>query len=179
MAPPSPSPSLSAAAARTERHTQPDTWATVASSYHTPQPTTFDDSCLDVRVSAFRHRNEEFPRAVGDQIYDLSTAVFVALRPIRQSKAPLRLARDLASSQRSPFRPETIDDVLTLCDPVRQAYNTSTARPWFHTNSRNLGRPRDGDPIPKRIRPATPRLAPTGNGKGRTPRADEERRNGP
>ena len=99
----------------------------------------FDDLCLDVRVSAFRHRNEEFPLAVRNQIYDLSTAVFLALRPIRQTKAPLRLARDLASSQRSPFRPETIDDVLTLCDAIRQAYNTPVARPWFMTE---LSQPR-------------------------------------
>ena len=63
-----------------------------------PQPTTFDDSYLDVRVSAFRHRNEEFPPAVRDQIFDLSLAVFLALRPVRQTKAPLRLARDLGSS---------------------------------------------------------------------------------
>ena len=132
MAPPTPRPSSSAAAARTERRTHPDTWATVTSGYyHAPQPTTFDDSYLDVRVSAFRHRNEEFPRAVRDQIYDLSTAVFLALGLVRQTKAPLRLARDLASSQRSPFRPETLDDVLTLCDAVRQGYNTPAARPWF------------------------------------------------
>ena len=100
-------------------------------TYHAPQPTMFDYSYPDVRVSVFRHRNEECPRAVRDPIYDLSLAVFSALRPIRQTKAPLRLARDLASSQRSPFRPETIDDVLTLCDAVRQAYNTPAARSWF------------------------------------------------
>ena len=84
-------------------------------------------------MSAFRHHDEEFLRAVRDKIYDLSLAVFTALRPIRRTKAPLRLARDLVSSQRSPFRPETIDDVLTLCDTVRQAYNTPSARPWFLT----------------------------------------------
>ena len=132
MVSPSPRPSSSTAAARTERRTQPDTRATVASGiYHAPQPTPFDDSYLDVRVYAFRHHNEELPRVVRDQIYDLSLAVFTALRPIRQTKAPLRLARDLASSQLSPFRPEMIDDVLTQCDAVRQAYNTPAARPWF------------------------------------------------
>ena len=138
MPPPPPRPSsFAAAAARTERHPQPDTWATVASSHHAPQPATFDDSYLDVRVSAFRHRNEDFTRAVRDQIFDLSTAVVVALRPTRQTKATLRLTWDLASSQRSPFRPETVDDILTLCDSVRQAYNTPAARPWFVTKLPN------------------------------------------
>ena len=136
--PPSrPSSSAAAAAARTERHTQPDTWATVASGYHAPQPATFDDYYLDVRVSAFRHRNEDFPRAVRDQIFDLFTAVVIALRPTRQSKATLRLTRDLASSQRSPFRPKAVNDILTLCDSVRQAYNTPAARPWFLTKLPN------------------------------------------
>ena len=143
MAPPPPRPSSSAAAARTERHTQPDIWATVTSSYHALQPATFDDSYLDVRVSASRHRNEDFPRAVRDQIFVLSTAVAVALRPTRQSKATLPLTRDLTSSQRSPFRPETVDDILTLCDAVRQAYNTPAERPCFLTklpNSRTAPR---------------------------------------
>ena len=63
--------------------------------------------------------------------------MYIALRPTRQSKAPLRLARDLASFQRSPFRPETVDDILTLCDHVRQAYNTPAARPWFLTKLSN------------------------------------------
>ena len=137
MAPPSLRPSSSAAAARTERHTQPDTWATVAFGYHAPQPATFDDSYLDVRVSAFRHRNDAFPRAVRNQIFDLSTAVVLALRPTKQTKATLRLTRDLASSQLSPFRPETVEDILTLCDSVRQAYNTPAARPWFLTKLPN------------------------------------------
>ena len=129
MPPPPPRPSSSTAAARTERRIQLDTWATVASGpYHAPQPTPFDDSYLDVRVSVFRHHNEDFPRAVRDMIYELSPTVFTALRPIRQTKASLRLARELAFSQRSPIRPETIDDVLTLCD-----YNMPTARPWFLT----------------------------------------------
>ena len=138
MAPPPPRSSSSAAAARTKRRTQPDTWAPVAFGYYTaPQPTHFDDSYLDVRVSAFRHRNEDFLRAVRDQYFEQSTAVVVALRPTRQSKAPLCLARDLASSQRSPFRPETADDILTLCNAVRQAYNTPAARPWFFTKLSN------------------------------------------
>ena len=67
----------------------------------------------------------------------------IALRPTRQSKATLRLTRDLASSQRSPFRPETVDDILTLCDAVRQAYSTPAAKPWFLTkllNSRTAPR---------------------------------------
>ena len=137
--PPPPSRSSSTAAARTERRTQPDTWATVASgNYHAPQPINYDDSHLDVRVSAFRHLNDTFPQAIRDQTFDLSTAVYTALRPIRQTKASLRLARDLASSQRSPFRPETVDDILTLCDNVRQAYNTPAARPWFQTKLSNL-----------------------------------------
>ena len=138
MPPPPPRPS-STAAARTERRTQPDTWATIASgNYNAPQPTVYDDSYLDVRVSAFRHSNEKFPRAIRDQTFDLSSAVYLALRPTRNEKASLRLARDLASSQRSPFRPETVDDILTLCDNVRQAYNTPAARPWFQTKLSNL-----------------------------------------
>ena len=137
--PPLPPRSSSAAAARAERSTQPDTWATVASgNYSAPQPTVYDDSYLDVRVSAFRHCNEKFPRAIRDQTFDLSSAVYIALRPTRNEKASLRLARDLASSQRSPFRPETVDDILTLCDNVRQAYNTPAARPWFQTKLSNL-----------------------------------------
>ena len=143
MPPPPPRPS-SAAAARTERRTQPDTWATVASgNYHASQPIKYDDSYLDVRVSAFRHRNDAFPQAIRDRTFDLSTAVYTALRPTRQTKASLRLARDLASSQWSPFRPETVDDILTLCDHVRQAYNTPAARPWFLTKLSNL-RPAPG-----------------------------------
>ena len=120
--PPPPPRSSSAVAARTERRTQSDTWATVASgNYHAPQPINYDDPYLDVRVSAFRHRNDTFPQAIRDQTFDLSTVVYTALRPTRQTKASLRLTRDLASSQRSPFRPETVDDILTLCDNVRQA----------------------------------------------------------
>ena len=61
----------------------------------------------------------------------------LALRPTKQTKSTLRLTRDLASSQRSPFRPETVDDILTLCDSVRQAYNTPAARPWFLTKLPN------------------------------------------
>ena len=85
-------------------------------------------------MSSFRHHNEKSPRAVRDQVFDLSLVLYAALRPIRLTKAPLRLARDLASSKRSPFRPEIIDDVLRLCDAVRQAYHTPAARPWFLTN---------------------------------------------
>ena len=77
--PPPPPRSSSAAAARTERRTQPDTWATVASgNYHAPQPIKYDDSYLDVRVSAFRHRNDAFPQAIRDRTFDLSTAVYTA-----------------------------------------------------------------------------------------------------
>ena len=137
--PPPPPRSSSAAAARAVRRTQPDTWATVASgNYHAPQPTDYDDSYLDVRVSAFRHCNEKFPQAIRDQTFDLSSAVYLALRPTRHEKASLRLARDLASSQRSPFRPETVDEILTLCNNVRQAYNTPAARPWFQNKLSNL-----------------------------------------
>ena len=128
MAPPPPRPSSSVAVAWIERRTRPDAGATVASgTYRAPQSTMFVDSYLDVRVSAFRHRIEELPRAVRDQIYDLPLAVFSALRPTRQTKAPLRLARDLVSSQWSLFRSEIIDDVLALCDAVRQAYNMPAA----------------------------------------------------
>ena len=49
-------------------------------------------------------------------------------------------------------------------------YTKRTTRPQqglgSKQNSRNLGRLRDGNHIPKRIRPATPRLAPTDNAKG-------------
>ena len=131
--PPPPRPSSSTTTTRTSRRTPPDTWAAAVSGTYDPPIAPFDYAYLDVRMSAFRHHDEEFLRAVRDKIYDLSLAVFTALRPIRQTKAPLRLARDLASSQRSPFRPETIGDVLTLCDTVRQAYNTPSARPWFLT----------------------------------------------
>ena len=118
--PPPPRPLSSTAATRTGSRTQPDTWATVASgTYHTPPPPPFDGSYLDVRVSAFRHHNEEYPLAIQDQVFDLSIAVYVALQPIRQAKAPLHLARDLASSKRSLFPPEINDDIVTLCDVVR------------------------------------------------------------
>ena len=131
MPPPIPPPVI-VTATRTGRHTQPDTWTAVASgAYHAPPPSPFDDSYLDVRVPSFRHRDEELPPAIKDQVFNLSIAVYVTLQPIRQTKAPLRLARDLASSKRSSFRPEINDNILTLCDAVRQAYNTPAARPWF------------------------------------------------
>ena len=132
MAPQPPRPTSSTAATRTGRHTQPDAWATVASgTYHAPPPSPFDDSYLDVRVSSLRHHNLEFYPTIKDQVYNLSLAVYAALCPIRQAKAPLRLARDLTSNKRSPFRPEIIDNIFTLCDAVRQAYNPPAARPWF------------------------------------------------
>ena len=127
-----PHPSSSTAATRTGRHTQPDTWATIASgTYHAPPPPPFDGSYLDGRVSLFRHHNEEFPPAIRNQVFNLSMVVYAALLHIRQAKSPLRLARDLASSKRSPFRLEIFDDILTLCDAVRQANHTPAARPWF------------------------------------------------
>ena len=81
-------------------------------------------------MSSFRHHNLEIPPAIKGQVYNLSLTVYAALRPIHQVKAPLCLARDLASNKRSPFRPEIIDNIFTLCYTVRQTYNTPAARPW-------------------------------------------------
>ena len=82
-------------------------------------------------MSSFRRHNEEFPPGIKDQVFDLSMAVYATLKPIRQVKAPLRLARDLAFSKRSLFPPEINDDIPTPCDVVHQAYNTPAAQPWF------------------------------------------------
>ena len=43
----------------------------------------------------------------------------------------------LAVLQQSPFRPETLDDISTLFDALRQAYNTPAVRPWFLTKLSN------------------------------------------
>ena len=111
-----PRPSSSTAATQTGRRTEPDTWATVAfGTYHAPPPPPFNDSYLDVRVSAFRHHNEEFPLAIQNQIFNLSIAVYAAIQPIRQAKAPLRLARDLASSKRSLSPPPKSTTTYSPC----------------------------------------------------------------
>ena len=81
---PSPPRSTSpTAATRPGRHTQPDTWAAVASgTYHASSYPPFNDSYLNVRVSSFRHHNLKFPTATKEQVYNLSLAVYAALRPI-------------------------------------------------------------------------------------------------
>ena len=124
MAPLPPRPTTSTAATRTGHHTQPDTWAAVASgTYHAPPPPPFDDSYLDVRASSFR-TTWNFPQP--------SRTRFTTCR--------LRLTRSSApSASRGIWRPTSghhsvrrlFDNIFTLCDAVRQAFNTPAPRPWF------------------------------------------------
>ena len=56
---------------------------------------------------------------------------------MHHAKAPLRFARNLASKECSPLRPEIVDGIFTLCDVVRWAYNSGADRQWFANTIRN------------------------------------------
>ena len=92
---------------------------------------------MEIRVSSFRFHNEHFPEDIKNQIFDLSTTVYTALSTMHHAKATLRFARDLASKECSPLRPEIVDGIFTLCDVVRWAYNSGADRHWFDTTIRN------------------------------------------
>ena len=113
-----------------------DSWATVTSRSH-PAPPHPDDAYLEIRVLSFRFHNEHLPEDVQNQIFDLSTTVYTALNTMHHSKAPLRFARDLASQECSPLRPEIVAGIFTLCDVVRWAYNSGADRNWFANTTRN------------------------------------------
>ena len=113
-----------------------DSWATVTSRSH-PAPPQPEDAYLEIRVSSFRFHNEHLLEDVKNQIFDLSTTVYTALSTMHRSKAPMRFARDLASEECSPLRPEIVEAIFTLCDVVRWAYNSGADRHWFAKTSRN------------------------------------------
>ena len=105
---------------------------------HTRARPLIDNAYLEIRVSSFRFHNEHFPEDVKNQIFgDLSTTVYTALSTMHHAKAPLRFARDLASKECSPLRPEIVDGIFTLCDAVCWAYNSGADRQWFATTIRN------------------------------------------
>ena len=130
--PPPPHPRATTAVASNSA----DSWATMISRSH-PAPPHPDDAYLEIRVSSFWFHNEYLPEDVENQIFDLSTTVYTALSTMHHSKAPLRFARDLASQECSPLRPETVDGIFTLCDVVRWAYSSGADRHWFANTIRN------------------------------------------
>ena len=136
MDPPPSRQRVTVAASTSTQPTLAESWATVTSRTHPSPPHTtvrplIHDAYLDIMVSTFRFHNEYFPENIKNKIFDLSTAVDAALNTMHHGKAPLRLARDLASKKRSPLRPKIIDGIFSLCDVVRWAYNSSADRPWF------------------------------------------------
>ena len=142
MDPPSPRQRVTAAVAFATQPPSADSWAAVTSRSHPAPPHTsarplIDDAYLEIRVSSFRFHNEHFPEDIKNQIFDLSTTVYTALSTMHHAKAPLRFARDLASKECSPLRPEIVDGIFTLCDVVRWAYNSGADRHWFDTTIRN------------------------------------------
>ena len=136
MDPPAPRQKATGAVAFATQPPSADSWATVTSRSHPAPPHTnahslIGDEYLEIRVSSFRFHNEHFPEDVKSQIFDLSTTVYTALSTMHHAKAPLRFARDLASQECSPLRPEIVDGIFTLCDVVRWAYNSGADRHWF------------------------------------------------
>ena len=154
MDPPPARQRVTAAAATSTRPTLADFWATVTSRTHLAPPRTtvhplIDYTYLDIRVSTYRLHNENFPADIKDQIFDLSVAIYAALDKMNHGKAPLRLARDLASKKRSPLRPEIIDGIFTLCDAVHWACNSNADCPWFMKTTRNAQDAARREPHPR------------------------------
>ena len=136
MDPPPSHPRVTVAAATSTQPTPADSWTAVTSRTHLSLPRAtvrplIHDAYLDIRVSTFWFHNEYFSENIKNKVFDLSTAVYAALNKMHHGKAPLRLARDIASKKRSPLRPEIVDGIFSLCNVVRWAYNSSADRPWF------------------------------------------------
>ena len=113
---------------------------------HTSAHPPIDDAYLEIRVSSFGFHSEHFPEDVKNQIFYLSTTVYTTLSTMHHAKAPVRFARDLASKECSPLRPEIVAGIFTLCDVVRWAYNSGADRHWFGTTIRNSQAAATGKP---------------------------------
>ena len=120
---PPPRPRVTAAVAFATRLPSADSWAAVISRSHPASPHTsayppIDNAYLEIRVSSFRFHNEHFPEDVKNRIFYLSSTVYTALSTMHHAQAPLRFARDSASKECSPLRPEIVGGISTLRDVV-------------------------------------------------------------